>query len=417
MDPAYCQNCHPEHYRQWSGSMHAYASDDPMFIAMNERLQRETDGAAGGMCVGCHAPLALRTGATTDGLGIADLPRRLRGVTCFFCHSVDAVEGDHNNQLRLADDGIMRGGHRNPVPTEAHGSMYSPLQDSDELASSGLCGTCHDVVLPNGLHLERTYKEWRASLFAKPGIGALSCNRCHMPGYDGPAAEVAGSPERRIHQHQMPGIDVALSSWPEVDDQIAVIERDLYPSLLTDVCVQPGGGGIEVKVVLDNVFAGHAWPSGTTHARRAWVQLVAYSGGDVIFESGVISDGETVAEVDDPNLWVMRSKLFNGDGDEVAMPWEAASTESELLPSAVTNDPADPAYYHAQERIYTLAGQSPDRVTMTVYMRPVGLDVVDSLITSGDLDAAVRERVRTFAMTPSSVEWTDDLGFGCVRNR
>jgi len=417
MDPAYCQNCHSEHYRQWSGSMHAYASDDPMFIAMNERLQRETDGEAAGLCVGCHAPLAVRTGATVDGLNIRELPRRLRGVTCFFCHSVDAVAGDHNNQLHLADDGIMRGGHRDPMSTEAHSSMYSPLQDSNELGSSSLCGTCHDVVLPNGLQLERTFAEWRGSLFSKSGVGALSCSRCHLPGYDGPAADVVGAPNRRLHQHQMPGIDMALSAWPEGDDQRVKIERDLFPSVLTNVCVQPGAGGIEINVIVDNVFAGHAWPSGTTHARRAWVHLVAYSGGDVIFESGGVGAGDVVSQVDDPNLWLMRSKMFDGDGNEVVMPWQAASTESTLLPAAVTNDPADPAYYHAKERVYTLSGASPDRVTMTLNMRPVGLDVVDSLIASGDLAAAVRDRVQTLEITPASVEWTADMGFGCVRNR
>ena len=37
LDPATCQSCHPTHVRDWSGSMHAYASDDPVFVAMNAR--------------------------------------------------------------------------------------------------------------------------------------------------------------------------------------------------------------------------------------------------------------------------------------------------------------------------------------------------------------------------------------------
>ncbi|HTA90706.1 MAG TPA: hypothetical protein VK745_14045, partial [Polyangiaceae bacterium] len=35
MDPKTCGSCHAEHYTEWSGSMHAYASDDPLFIALN----------------------------------------------------------------------------------------------------------------------------------------------------------------------------------------------------------------------------------------------------------------------------------------------------------------------------------------------------------------------------------------------
>ena len=37
LDPKTCAGCHPQHYREWASSMHAYASDDPVFIAMNRR--------------------------------------------------------------------------------------------------------------------------------------------------------------------------------------------------------------------------------------------------------------------------------------------------------------------------------------------------------------------------------------------
>ena len=58
-DPATCQQCHAEQYAQWSGSMHAYAAEDPVFRAMNARGQRESQGALGSFCVNCHAPDAL----------------------------------------------------------------------------------------------------------------------------------------------------------------------------------------------------------------------------------------------------------------------------------------------------------------------------------------------------------------------
>ena len=41
-DPATCGSCHAQHYAEWSGSMHAYASDDPVFVAMNNRGERDT---------------------------------------------------------------------------------------------------------------------------------------------------------------------------------------------------------------------------------------------------------------------------------------------------------------------------------------------------------------------------------------
>src|SRR5439155_8964026 len=71
LKPETCKTCHQDHFREWSGSMHAYASDDPVFLAMNKRGQRETAGALGAFCVNCHAPMAVREGATKDGLNLA----------------------------------------------------------------------------------------------------------------------------------------------------------------------------------------------------------------------------------------------------------------------------------------------------------------------------------------------------------
>jgi nitrate/TMAO reductase-like tetraheme cytochrome c subunit len=66
MDPLTCRTCHPAQYQDWSGSMHAYATDDPVFRAMNQRAQRESNNALGTFCVNCHAPVAVREGKTAS---------------------------------------------------------------------------------------------------------------------------------------------------------------------------------------------------------------------------------------------------------------------------------------------------------------------------------------------------------------
>src|SRR5262249_47395060 len=90
LDPGSCRPCHADHVRAWSGSMHAYASDDPVFRAMNARGQRETGGALGAFCVACHAPVAAARKATTDGANLSALPQKIRGVTCVACHAASA---------------------------------------------------------------------------------------------------------------------------------------------------------------------------------------------------------------------------------------------------------------------------------------------------------------------------------------
>ena len=409
-------DCHPDHYREWSGSMHAYAADDPVFIAMNERGQRETGGELGDFCVNCHAPMAVREGYTTDGLNLADAPQELKGVTCYFCHSVDAVEGEHNNPLRLADDLIMRGGIADPIENSAHRTQYSRLHDRDARESSDMCGACHDILLPNGVHLERTFAEWRDSIFGQDGPGHLSCSGCHMTGRDGVVADVEGVPLRRVHEHTFAGVDVALTPWPETEAQRAAIARDLDPTLQPGLCVSPAAGGVELEASLDNVLGGHMWPSGAAQDRRAWLELVAYVDGEVVYQSGVIPEGEPVAThaQSDPDLWQIRDRGFDESGAEAHMFWDVAEVTSELLPPSVTNDPLDPRFDHAVRRIYTLAFV-PDRITIRVHIRPIGLDVIDDLIASGDLDPAVRDQVPTLTLAGSELEWTEADGYVCIR--
>lgn len=39
------------------------------------------------------------SGLTRDGLNLNNLPRAMRGVTCYFCHTVDQVQGTHDARL------------------------------------------------------------------------------------------------------------------------------------------------------------------------------------------------------------------------------------------------------------------------------------------------------------------------------
>lgn len=412
MDPVACQGCHPDAYREWAGSMHAYASDDPVFVALNAFAQRETSGEIGDLCVGCHAPMALHVGATTDGLNIEDVPRRLRGVTCYYCHQIDRIEDDHNAAFHLEDGDRFFGGIGSPMPTEAHRSGTLAFHDGRKGESSALCGSCHDVRTPSGLQLENTFAEWRESVFAQ-GPAPVSCAGCHMPGRTGAVANVDGAPIRRIHDHSMPGVDVALTPWPETGPQLEAIRRDLKRTVLATLCVQPGSIGPEIVVILENVLAGHAFPSGVTHARRAWVELVALDGEAPILISGVVEDDEPIVELDDENLWLMRSRIFDKDGTEVHFSWRAHSMESNLLPAGVTNDRSDPRFSHAVERSYLLP-ILPSKVRMRVRMRPVGLEMFEELVESGDLAPEILDGVPTHTLSGTEIEWNESDGLGCV---
>lgn len=397
--------------------MHAYAGDDPVFRAMNRRGQRETGGALGSFCVGCHAPLAVRSGATTDGLNLDSLPAALRGVGCYFCHSVAEVTADHNNPLGLAADGVLRAGLSDPLATAAHPSAYSALHDRQGVASSSLCGSCHDIVTAAGVALERTYQEWLASVYSRrdPARPAQlqTCGKCHMPGASGLAAAVAGAPTRLIHDHTMNGVDAALTDFPNQAAQRQAIDRDLLPALSARLCVMPDQADTAITVTLDNVAVGHMFPSGAAQDRRAWVELAAYRGGRLVHSSGLVSDPRPVTDLTDGDLWLLRDTLLDAGGAAVPMFWQARSFRSSLLPPSVTNDPGDPRYFHSVKRDYRVSGVLADRVTVRVRLTPVGFDVLADLVRSGDLDPAVVARMATIDLGATVVEWTLAGGYGC----
>ncbi len=411
LDPETCKACHAEAYREWSGSMHAYAAEDPIFLAMNARGQRETGGKLGDFCVKCHAPMAVRLGQTKDGTDLAKLPASLKGVTCVFCHTIDAIEGSHDAAVRIAKDGVLRGPIADPSREAPHGAAYSALHDRERAESSQLCGACHDVVTPSGLSLERTYQEWQASVYAREG--GLSCGKCHMEGRDGVVATVPGARTRRVHSHAMAAIDVALTPFPEAEAQRSLVQTALESTLITKLCVRPAAGGVTAEVSLDNAFAGHAFPSGVTHDRRVWVELLAWDGESRVFSSGEVPEGKPVRGLADPQLFLLGDKLVSSSGAETHMFWEAAKTEGHVLAAAVTSDRNDPAFYHAVTRSYAI-GALPTRIRMRVLVRPIDFDLVADLARTGDLDPAIGAKVPTFDIRSAGKEWTTAVGFRCV---
>ncbi len=410
LDPNTCKTCHDEHYTQWSGSMHAYAADDPVFLAMNKRGQRETNGALGSFCVNCHAPMAVRSGATKDGLNLADVPQKLKGVTCFFCHTADSVEGTHNNPLHLSDDPVMLGALSDPVVNTAHKSRYSSLHDRDKADSSKLCGVCHDVVTGAGTPIERTFTEWQGSVFSHDN--GATCGQCHMDQSAAlrPIANTPGVFARRFHSHELPGVDTALTPFPEADTQRKKVQALLNTTLQTALCVTQTRG---LRVLVDNVAAGHSWPSGSTQDRRAWTEVVAYKEGRTIYSSGVVADGAPVTPTSDPDLWLLRDCIFDTQSKPVSMFWEAASYSSNQLPGQATFDQTDIRFYqtHVVQTFprtnAIVLPEDPDRVTLRVRLQPVGADVLSELTASGDLDPAVAKAMPTFDMGETPLlEWT-----------
>jgi hypothetical protein len=425
MDPATCAQCHPKHHREWASSMHAYAGDDPVFLAMNKLGQEETGGALGDFCVRCHAPIALAEGLTTDGTNLPDVPQWAKGVTCYFCHNAVEVTGEHNAPIRLAGDQTMRAGLRDPIRSPAHRTAYSELLDATKGASANLCGSCHDIVTPGGVHLERTFAEWKATIFADPDPRKqLSCAACHMIATTDVVAEGPGftAPLRDFgrREHTFAAIDTALTAWPDKALQQAAIDRDLAALLVPRLCVLPVDGG-RIDYRLDNVGAGHMFPSGATADRRVWIELVAYGAGDaVLFSTGLVPAADPPLDPEDlgdPNLWRLDTPATDAAGARTEKFWaiQAIDHPGTLLGPAVTTDPNDPRFYHAVEKSFPVPGLVPqiERVTARVLIRPLPMALLGELFASGHLAVDLRDQVPTHVVGGATLEWRTG-GRDCV---
>ena len=140
-----------------------------------------------------------------------------------------------------------------------------------------------------------------------------------------------------------------------------------------------------------------------------WLELTAYDEqGNVLLESGKIAD-RAVEELPaddpkhDPQLCMFRDHLFDAEGQEVHMFWEAGKEPaSKLLPPLTsTNAP------HSVPCRYRIpGGKRPARVELRMRMRPVGIDVLQDLVDSGDLDPKVLAKMPTFDMRNTVGVWT-----------
>jgi hypothetical protein len=427
LDPESCKGCHPNHYREWSSSMHAYAAQDPVFLAMNKRGQRETHGELGDFCIKCHAPMAVIDKSTRDGLDLDRLPDKNRGVSCYFCHNVTGIEGDHNAMLHLANDTTMRGPIRDPLQPRVHQAEYSEIFEDTNPKSTAMCGGCHDLVTQTGVHLERTMQEYRSGIFSKSATGAPpafdSCVGCHMTPRQGLAAVAPkGTGPRAVHEHLWPGIDVPLTAFPHGDAMRSAVE-DCQLGLA-------GVSSFTLEVTPPDLFtfqietlAGHNEPSGAAQDRRMWLEFLAYDKRGRLLEqvsSGHIADREIEDKPeDDPkhdaHLLLLRDRIYDGQGKPVHMFWQAAMSmahpdgyESNVIPVPTTS------YIdgtHVVLKQYRASGPDglPARVTARLRMRPIGLDVLQDLVDSGDLDPAIVARMPTLTFG-AQIEWTQDSG-------
>jgi hypothetical protein len=299
---AECNGCHGEITGQWRRSAHAGAASNPYYLAVTDLLIQEQGVAAARFCATCHNPIGLIQGEIdalaaneaalrSDGAGqarayqaralsvpLAISARADEGVSCVLCHQgVPAATRPGNGSLRFVPES-------DPFPSAPYQQLLlrvDPLSHRRAMAPAGLqqaalCGACHNVYAPNGMALEPTFDEWRASPYPDRGV---TCQHCHMPA--APINPVNSDLARRSASH-----GDLHAGWEEEGSllqQAATLELQWQ--------WKPAGAAdaptLLATVIITNSGAGHALPTGASDLRQLWLEVTLWNpAGQIVWQTG-----------------------------------------------------------------------------------------------------------------------------------
>jgi len=300
-----CGECHPNQYKQWSISSHAYAALSPMFNKFEQRINDISRGTVNYFCVRCHASVGTALGEERAIAWWDRAPAAQEGITCVTCHRVGEAYGKVNAARRITPgtihepvfgpfdslgglkaitdartNGILVTADEPDKPAEGEKKwirMHQTAIQSDLIKKSEFCVACHQVAVYPGIKLETVWEEYRASPAAKEGI---TCQQCHMsknPGHNdgfetGWVAEVNGKHfneqrERTDHTFVGPG-------YPISHPGLFPFRRDESPFtpqqwLTFDYRAKWGSDEFETNVPASTTFPAE-WQNAADR-RKAWV--------------------------------------------------------------------------------------------------------------------------------------------------
>lgn len=325
-----CAGCHRKEFMEWNTSLHAISDRDVIYDASvrhntgHTRAGENLGDEKGRWCESCHNPLGTLTGAVTPIVATQETEALEEGVNCITCHTAAHPEPlAGNGALTSFINRYFR--HLNEAEISAAPSRHAADMQARRLAphmgQSGLCGACHTEIRPtevsgdHRLDFQSTYNEWRISDFPRRGI---ECQNCHMAQDPAKAIAAIQKGERPAHQvsHRLIGGNYLLTNPDLPDDLVTtlrggspggrnqVFSADEYARELKTTNQRVLGllqsaaelqaqvhqdtpSKLAVKVVVRNVGAGHALPTGPLDQRHMWLEVVVRdAAGKTLLHSG-----------------------------------------------------------------------------------------------------------------------------------
>lgn len=356
-DPKICGQCHTRQYEGWNGSMHSNAFKDPVFQAL-WALAEKADGNLRNHCGSCHSPIGVATdsiefdpnGGTHGSFSAPEIAAN--GVSCDVCHT---ISGTNLHKTAVLEHGnasfILSPGDKKRATLKDAESPFHETEYSEHHSRSDFCGNCHNIFHPgNNFPIERTYDEWKYSVYAQNDI---QCQDCHMVPVD-VAKKVAdtltrphdlddpslegfagiGGPWRKVvHKHGFVGgnavITAALNKDKKVeDDHTALGATNNYDEAIArlqsaaslKIYVEKKSDALHrVKVKVTNERAGHHLPTSLTEVRQIWLEVVVTDDqGRELMRSGTLDSHNALPK----DTVIFNAHAVDENGQDTAFPWE-----------------------------------------------------------------------------------------------
>ena len=354
-DPRVCGQCHTRQYEGWNGSMHSNAFKDPVFQAL-WALGEKTDPKLRNHCGACHTPIGVSTKTVEfhpdQGLhGRFTAPDvAAKGVSCDVCHT---ISGTNLQKTAVLEHGnasfVMSPGNTKRATLDDAKSPYHETEYSEHHAKSDFCGNCHNIFHPgNNFPIERTYDEWKYSIYAQKGV---QCQDCHMVPVD-VAKQVAdklqrpeelgdlglegfaglGGPWRKVvHDHGFVGgnavVTAALNTWDANNEETLGVQtnyqeaiRRLQSAASLKLEVGAKAGALhQLKVRVTNERAGHNLPTSLTEVREVWLEVVISDDqGRELMRSGTLDADNNLPK----DTVIFNAHAVDENGQDTHVPWE-----------------------------------------------------------------------------------------------
>ncbi|WP_428086551.1 hypothetical protein [Candidatus Thioglobus sp.] len=299
---------------------------------------------------------------------------------------------EHGNSSFEMDPGPVKRATLKDSSSPFHATQYSELHNS-----SKFCANCHNIFHPdNNFPIERTYDEWKYSIYAQNDI---QCMDCHMvpvnvairvadtltrphklknTGLSGVAA-IGGPVRELVHDHAFVGGNAAMASVLEGKESVSYQEsvKRLQSVASLELKVNTRGGGLhDVVVKVNNDRAGHNLPTSLTEVRQVWLEVVITNDKErELLRSGTLDKDSNDLPKD---TTIFNVTAVDKDGKHTEFPWE-------IVRFTTVNTIPPRGYKKTKYSFNVFPDSGHVKVVATLHYRSFSQHLADFLLGKGEV--------------------------------